>query len=289
MSYTITHANGKYLETISESTVNRSYPVVMVGKNVTNYGEIINDNYIWLLENFAGLTEPSNALKGMLFYNTASQSMKVCFADSTDGVATDWFTLQSIKTSISQTGELGEVTFNTNSSDFGDTGTNGDLVVWNGTVWMPVGPYNKYYHMYYTSVVTNDTNPNGEIKLNLVNLGTDALKKFNGKCVIEYEATIIATMNGAVISDTASGAWKHTGLIFKESEDATKIVMIGKDNVQTIAKTEGSAYICGDDQSTTTDDVYLNNGNLTIKVYGPGAQNVNWIARFELTINHVES
>lgn len=51
--------------------------IVLTGKNYSGYGQIFNDNFVWLTENFAGTGSPNNPLTGQLWFDTENQTMKV--------------------------------------------------------------------------------------------------------------------------------------------------------------------------------------------------------------------
>lgn len=69
---------------ISPGTLNTSTSLKLPGKNFTRYGEIIAENFLNLMENFAYDTPPENPVKGQFWYDTSNDSVKVY-----DG--TDWF------------------------------------------------------------------------------------------------------------------------------------------------------------------------------------------------------
>lgn len=59
--------------------------IKLIGPGVTNYGEIIAQNLLHILENFAGEFAPSNAITGQLWYDTSSNKLRVY-----TGVTTQW-------------------------------------------------------------------------------------------------------------------------------------------------------------------------------------------------------
>lgn len=81
MAYTILKTNGVSLGTIADGTIdNKSKTsLVLVGRNYSNYGQLIANNFVSLLENFANTTanEPPNPLAGQLWWNTTDQRMRV--------------------------------------------------------------------------------------------------------------------------------------------------------------------------------------------------------------------
>jgi hypothetical protein len=77
MAYTITPTNGQNPIVIADGTINTSTTVTLVGKNYPNYGNILDQNFIRLLENSANTTAPSSPLKGEIWWDSASNILKV--------------------------------------------------------------------------------------------------------------------------------------------------------------------------------------------------------------------
>ena len=78
MSYIIRKTNGTTLGTILDGTVDTSHTsLTLVGRNYSNYGQIMTDNLVKLTENFAYDISPSNPLSGQLWWDTADSLLKV--------------------------------------------------------------------------------------------------------------------------------------------------------------------------------------------------------------------
>lgn len=78
MSYTITKTNGVTIGTILDGTVDNTHTSLsLVGRNYSNYGQIMTDNLVALLENFAYNISPSNPLEGQLWWNTGDKRLRV--------------------------------------------------------------------------------------------------------------------------------------------------------------------------------------------------------------------
>jgi len=78
MPYIINKTNGEPLLTLEDGTLNDDYSVGLLGKNTIGYGEVQNENFIQLLENFAGIAPPSgNILTGQVYYNTEAKQINV--------------------------------------------------------------------------------------------------------------------------------------------------------------------------------------------------------------------
>ena len=78
MTYNINKTNGDLLASIPDGTFNTgSSSLTLIGKNVTSFGEILNENFVKLLENFSNPTEPPNAIKGQLWYDTSTSRLNI--------------------------------------------------------------------------------------------------------------------------------------------------------------------------------------------------------------------
>lgn len=78
MSYTIKKTDGTTLATVDEGEIDTtSASVALVGRNTANYGLAHAENFIKLTESFANTVPPLAPMKGQLWYDTATQMLKV--------------------------------------------------------------------------------------------------------------------------------------------------------------------------------------------------------------------
>ena len=71
MSYIINNSRGQIVAVVGDGTVNTTATdLALVGRAVTNYGDYQNENYVYLLENFANGTAPTQPILGQLWYNS---------------------------------------------------------------------------------------------------------------------------------------------------------------------------------------------------------------------------
>ena len=74
MAYKINKSNGTILTTLLDGTLDRNTSLSLVGRNYAGYGEAQNENFVFLLENFASSRPPTNPLEGQLwFYSFTSE------------------------------------------------------------------------------------------------------------------------------------------------------------------------------------------------------------------------
>ena len=78
MSYIINKTDGSVLTEVVDGTIDQiTTDVTLVGKNASTYGELFNENFIKILENFANTSQPNKPLEGQLWYDTAEGRLKV--------------------------------------------------------------------------------------------------------------------------------------------------------------------------------------------------------------------
>lgn len=78
MTYNINKTDGSLLAQLADSAIDQtSTDITLIGKNVSGYGEYINENFIKILENFASSTQPNNPIAGQIWYDTVGGRLKV--------------------------------------------------------------------------------------------------------------------------------------------------------------------------------------------------------------------
>lgn len=78
MAYTINKTDGSIVATVPDGQVDQgSTDLTLIGKNFSGFGDYLNENFVKLLENFAGQTEPSQPLTGQLWYDSTENKIKV--------------------------------------------------------------------------------------------------------------------------------------------------------------------------------------------------------------------
>jgi hypothetical protein len=77
MAYIINRYNGTVLTNVEDGTVNTVTELKFIGKNFAGYGEAQNENFLFLLENFANSSAPTKPISGMLWFDSSTQKIKV--------------------------------------------------------------------------------------------------------------------------------------------------------------------------------------------------------------------
>lgn len=83
MAYIINKSDGQQLLVLEDGTIDTTYSIGLVGRNYVGYGEIQNENFVFLLENFSNESPPARPLQGQLWYNSQTQLLYVY-------TGTDW-------------------------------------------------------------------------------------------------------------------------------------------------------------------------------------------------------
>jgi len=126
MAYTINHYNGTLLVTVADGTVDATTDLKLVGKNYAGYGSIQNENFVYLLENFANSTAPASPLTGQIWFDSGNSKLK--FWDGNQFRTTGGAEIGSVAPSGLTIGDF-----------WFDTTTN-QLFAWGGTSFTLIGP-----------------------------------------------------------------------------------------------------------------------------------------------------
>lgn len=78
MAYTINKTDGSILSTVADGQLdNLTTDLTLIGKNYNGFGEVLNENFVKLLENFADVSEPLNPIRGQIWFDTTELKLKV--------------------------------------------------------------------------------------------------------------------------------------------------------------------------------------------------------------------
>jgi hypothetical protein len=126
MAYVINKFNGVQLVVLDDGTIDTSTSLGLVGRNYVGYGETQNENFVFLLENFANTAPPSRPLVGQIWFSTTNDT-----AYAYDG--SNWNPIGSATLSSSAPP-------NTNSGALWLKTPINQLYVYTGTEWRFIGP-----------------------------------------------------------------------------------------------------------------------------------------------------
>lgn len=130
MAYTISVVNSDTI-VIDTGETDNSTSLTLIGKNVPNYGEIINQNFVDLMQHFAGSSEPNGPVEGQLWYDTSVSGLKYYNGG------------EFKKMTAVHTGATAPNPAYTSSGDlWWDTSVPAEplLKIWTGSAWAGIGP-----------------------------------------------------------------------------------------------------------------------------------------------------
>ena len=127
MSYRLNKTDGTLLTELIDGRIdNTTTDLTFIGKNYQGFGEILNENFIKLLESFANVSAPSKPIKGQVWFDTVTDRLKVY----------DGSTFRSTDSSVvSGTAPLEKVV-----GDIWINSANNQVYFWDGTDWILIGP-----------------------------------------------------------------------------------------------------------------------------------------------------
>ena len=78
MAYSINKTDGTLLATVADGQIDElSTDITLIGKNYSGFGEALNENFIKLLENFAGTNRPERPVRGQIWFDSSELKLKV--------------------------------------------------------------------------------------------------------------------------------------------------------------------------------------------------------------------
>jgi hypothetical protein len=244
MSYTITKTDGTTLGTILDGTINTSFTsLTLIGRNYANYGQLIANDLVALLENFAYSSEPANPLAGQLYWNTTDKRLRVY-----TGTAFKIVSSCTAQTTAPTTTVAGDLWWDTTYSQ---------LYIYNGTDpysaagWILVGPQRDGSGAVWEQIVDNAATPvtHDVLSIKLNNARTSIISRdseFTPANAIAGFTTIKAGIN----ANTSIGSATFHGLA---------------NNSSFLGGQPAASYLRNDIDATTTGNLTIaKNGGLTI-------------------------
>jgi len=126
MSYTLTVVNHTPI-TIQNGATDNTTSLTLVGKNYPNYGQLLQQDLINLLQSWAGASQPVSAVTGQLWWNTTSGALQVYTGASFKNVGGSTVST----TAPTATAIQGDLWFKSDDQQ---------LYVYSGATWLLVGP-----------------------------------------------------------------------------------------------------------------------------------------------------
>lgn len=242
MSYTITKTDGSTLGTILDGTINTSFTsLTLIGRNYANYGQLIANDLVKLVENFAYSSSPSNPLAGQLWWNTTDKRLRVY-----TGSAFKIVSSCTAQTSAPSTTVAGDLWWDTTYSQ---------LYIYNGTDpydvagWILVGPQRNGSGAVWEQITDTASIVHDVLSIKLDNSRTSIVSldsEFTPASAIAGYTTIKAGIN----ANTNVGTATFWGLA---------------NNSSYLGGQPAASYLRNDIDATTTGNLTIaKNGGLTI-------------------------
>jgi hypothetical protein len=131
MPYQIDRFNGTVFSVVPDQTVDTtSSDLKFIGRNYAGYGEVQNENFLHLLENFRNTTAPRKPVIGQIWFDETNNKIK--YRDSTS-------TWRSLTVTEVEATPPTSLTLKDQGNLWFDTDKN-QISVWNGAEFIVVGP-----------------------------------------------------------------------------------------------------------------------------------------------------
>ena len=244
MSYTITKTNGVSLGTILDGTINTSFTsLTLIGRNYANYGQLIANDLVALVENFAYTSSPANPLAGQLWWNTTDKRLRVYTGSAFKIVSS--CTAQTTAPSTTVAGDL-----------WWDT-TYSQLYIYNGTDpysaagWILVGPQRDGSGAIWEQIVDNAATPvtHDVLSIKLNNARTSIVSR-DSEFTPATAITGFTTIKAGINANTSVGTATFWGLA---------------NNSSYLGAIPAASYLRNDIDATTTGNLTIaKNGGLTV-------------------------
>jgi hypothetical protein len=127
MAYIINKTNGIKLATVEDGSINATAcDITLIGKNYASYGQVVNQNLVKMLENFASISQPAKPLTGQIWYDSTNKKVKFYNGSKFKG-------LTALESSSDQPNDLkkGDLWYNEASKK---------LYYFNGSTYSLIGP-----------------------------------------------------------------------------------------------------------------------------------------------------
>jgi microcystin-dependent protein len=139
MAYNIYKSDGTQLVALDDYLIdNTTLSINLIGKNVSGYGTQQNENFLYLLENFANVVPPANPLAGQLWFDKSSDRLRPM---AYDGGTWRPLSVTLVSSTSSDSSMVSGATISANSQgDFWYNTDKGQLFINTGTKFSLVGP-----------------------------------------------------------------------------------------------------------------------------------------------------
>lgn len=129
MAYEINKTDNSKLTDLADNTTSAVGGLTLIGQNLSQYGEILNENFVRLLENFANSTAPGDPLVGQLWYDTVNKTLKI----RTESNIWETVGASTVSATAPANPANGDLWWSTSTGQR-------QLQIWSGSAWEIIGP-----------------------------------------------------------------------------------------------------------------------------------------------------
>jgi hypothetical protein len=172
MAYILNKTNGVIVATVQDAALDNSTSLTFIGRNYAGYGEIQNENFVKLLENFANTAAPSKPIEGQLWFDTLNRNANVY-----DGITWKPLAISNVTTDSSKPNnpKLGDLWYDAAAQQ---------LYAYNGSSFALIGP---------ASGADLLASWKGSYEYSLE--AADNVPVYNAKAVVGTDETVIAVVS----------------------------------------------------------------------------------------------
>ena len=251
MSYIINLPNGTTLGTVLDGTINNTATsLTLVGRNYSGYGQIIQNDLVALLVNFAYSVSPNNPNTGQIWYDTGNNVAKVW-------TGSVWKNIGSCTSQASPPSS-------TIPGDLWWDSTNKQLYCYDGTTpytstgWILVGP--GYSVVNGKSTAIRETINNGSTDLPVTSLYLDGVRTAIISATNFTPATPITGFGNIRVGHNINSAYPIYGLV---------------ENANNLGGQQAANYFRNNINNSGTGTLSIvNNSGLTIGAFGQFVANI---------------
>ena len=223
-TYVVTHANGQTYTTLGEGTLDNSLGISLIGQNFHNYGQLLANNFLRLLENQANSIQPTNPVAGQIWWNTSTKVLSFFDGDKFKPCSSS---AVGVNPPINPL--YGDQWWDENVDQ---------LKIWNQTEWHVIGPVypkGQSFTGMIPDVVTDTSSHshiismmkvNGETVATVSNDPTFTLSyPFNGITVVSKGITLAqdAILSGTSVNSGQSGNVDTSDFVRKSAVSSTML------------------------------------------------------------------
>lgn len=277
MAYTLNYSGGTI--TVNDGTLNSASTSLSIpGRNYAGYGLPVNQDLVYLVENFAYYTaSPPNPIRGQLWYDTSNVLLKYNISSTT---VPNWITVAGIGNSVSfanivATGTITAPTAvitNITSSgtiDANDVNITGTLDVNDVNV---TGTFDAVNIDLTGDLSANDVNLTGDLSANDVNLTGD-LSAVNATLSGTLDVTTIQVDNLTVGNTITTGV--QTGIVATGTVQSTAYAITKDINVISISTPSNNGVRLPATSAGNRITVMNLDGSDSVNVYPAGSAQIN--------------